>query len=62
MSASNKIPCDQDILNRIRDAHLKGKGIRLSWAELEVLNWTQIGQIWSDADPREKTDGNHYRR
>lgn len=38
----------RDALIRMRKAYEKGKGVRVSWEELEVLNRTHIGQTWAE--------------
>ncbi|TET83076.1 MAG: hypothetical protein E3J46_12785 [Desulfobacteraceae bacterium] len=38
-------------LQRMRNAHEKGRGVRLSWAELHDISTTLIGEWWQyDAD------------
>lgn len=42
----------QDALNRIRQAMLKGRGVRLSAEEVRALSLTAIGEIVAGEDPR----------
>lgn len=45
----------QDALNKMRRAHQRGTGCRLTAAEIESLSLSIIGQMWDDIDPREVT-------
>lgn len=38
----------RDALIRMRKAYESGKGVRVSWEELEQLNRTHIGQTWDE--------------
>jgi hypothetical protein len=41
-----------DVLNRMRTAHKKGRGIRVTAAELNALSLTSMGELWEAPDPR----------
>lgn len=40
----------RDALIRISKAFRYGRGVRVSWEELEVLNRTHIGELWSEIE------------
>lgn len=44
----------QDALNRMRRAHRRGTGCHLTREMIDDLYVSLIGQIWDQADPREK--------
>lgn len=45
----------QDVLNRMRKAHEKGRGVRLSFDDLEALSiGTSLGELWDQPDPRKE--------
>lgn len=45
----------QDLLNRMKQAHHKGRGIRISAEELAELSATFLGELWDQPDPRDLT-------
>lgn len=45
-----------DVLNRMKKAHDKGRGIRISAEELHWLSVTSIGSMWEDEDPRKENN------
>lgn len=40
-----------EALDRMKIAFDAGKGVRLSWAELEAMNRSVIGQWWNEKNP-----------
>jgi hypothetical protein len=40
----------RDALIRMSKAYHSGKGVRISWEELEVLYRTVVGSIWADVE------------
>jgi hypothetical protein len=44
----------QDALNRMRRAHNRGTGCRLTADMIHALSCSMIGQMWEETDPREK--------
>lgn len=46
----------QDVLNRMRDNFNAGKGVRISYRELQALNISFIGETWNMPDPRDEEE------
>lgn len=47
-------PKAQYALHRMRRAFERGKGVRLSWEELDDFNRTLIGEWWNQPNPEEE--------
>ena len=41
-----------DALNKMRRAHQRGTGCRLTAEQIHSLSVTRIGELWADKDPR----------
>jgi len=53
------LPGLQDVLNRMKQAHERGKGMRISVSELAEMSCSIFGEIWSQPDPRHLTSAIH---
>jgi hypothetical protein len=51
MNSKSGTPLAQFALDRMREAHKKGNGIRLSWEELDAFSRTLIGSWWCQPNP-----------
>lgn len=46
----------QDVLNKMKRAHDRGTGCRLTAEDIHALSVTMIGQWWSQDDPRKEAE------
>lgn len=46
----------QNALNRMRASFNAGRGVRLSYTELEAMSLSFLGELWDQEDPRAKEE------
>lgn len=53
-TSSNMGPM-HEALDRMRNAYLSGRGVRLTWEELEAMSRSILGEIWEQESPLDAT-------